>query len=327
MSIVVTGGTGFVGIHTVRVLARAGHRVVAFDRNGPDAAALRFLGDAASKVAFVRGDVRDREAVRGALREHGAWALVHAAAITATRPDMERLRSPETVEVNVMGTVAVLEAARVHPLRRIVHVSSGSIYGRTDPLVPLAETAPANPAGLYPISKWAGEQVARRYAEIHGLPVAVARLALPFGPMERDTGARALLSPFPAWIRAAAAGQELAVPDLSVARDYTYAEDVARGIAALLDAGRLTYETYNVGNGTRHSVGEILEGLRQHFPELRHRRAPDEEGVALALGARTERGPLSPERLFEDCGFRPAFDLRAGLARTVEWMRGNGMPG
>ncbi len=325
MSVLVTGGTGFVGIHVVRVLARGGRRVVTFDRNAPDGVALRFLGDAASRVAFVKGDARDRDALRTAMRENGVEAVVHAAAITATRPDMERLRSPETVEVNVMSAVAVLEAARVHPLRRIVHVSSGSIYGRTDPLVPLGETAPANPVGLYPITKWAGEQVARRYAEIHGLPVAVVRLTLPFGPLERDTGARALLSPFPGWIRAAAAGEELAVPDHSVGRDYTYMEDVARGIAAVLEADRLSFDTYNVGNGARSTVAEILEALRHHFPGLRHRVAPEEEAVLLALGPRTERGPLSPKRLLEDCGYRPSLDLQAGLARYIEWMTLNGV--
>ncbi len=321
MSVLVTGGVGFVGIHVVRVLAQGARPVVAFDANAPDPVARRFLGEAAAQVAFVQGDVRDREAVRRALREHRVEQVVHAAAITATRPDVERERSAETVEVNVLGTVAVLEAARSHPLRRLVHVSSGSIYGRTDPMTPLAESAAANPVGLYPITKWAGEQVARRCAEIHGLPVAVVRLTLPFGPMERDTGARALLSPFPAWLRAAAAGEELAVPNVAVGRDYTYAEDVARGIVAVLEAPRLSFDTYNISNGVRHTVGAILDALREHFPRVRYRVAPDEEAVRGSLGPRTERGPLDPTRLFQDCAYRPSYDLEAGLAGYVEWLR------
>ncbi len=324
MAVLVTGGTGFVGLHVVRVMAQGGGPVVAFDVNAPDPMALRFLGEAASQVSFVQADVRDRAAVGRALREHRVERAVHAAAITATRPDVERQRSAETVEVNVLGTVTVLEAARAHPLRRLVHVSSGSIYGRTDPMTPLPETAPANPVGLYPITKWAGEQVARRYAEIHGLPVAVVRLTLPFGPMERDTGARALLSPFPAWLRAAAAGEELAVAGLPVGRDYTYAEDVARGIVAVLDAPRLSYDTYNVSNGVRYTVAEILDAFRDHFGTLRYRVAPEEEGVRQSLGPRTERGPLNPARLFQDCGYRPSYDLEAGLARYVEWLKGVG---
>jgi UDP-glucose 4-epimerase len=289
--------------------------------------ALRFLDDVIRQVAFVQADVRDRDAVRNCLRERGVEAVVHAAAITATRPDMERLRSPETVEVNVMGTVAVLEAARVEPLHRIVHVSSGSIYGRTDPLVPLRETAPANPVGLYPITKWAGEQIARRYAEVHELPVVAVRLTLPFGPMERDTGSRALLSPFAGWIRSALAGEELLLPDLGAGRDYTYAEDVARAIVAVLEGERLRYDTYNVGNGRRHTVAEIVEALREHFPGLRCRVAPEDEAVRLAVGPRTERGPLDPARLFEDRGYRPSYDLKAGLARTVEWIKREGLRG
>lgn len=325
MSVLVTGGVGFVGIHVVRVLARAGRPVVALDLNAPDPVALRFLGDAAETVSFVRADVRDRERLRLALEEHRVEVVVHAAAVTATRPEVERQRSAETVEVNVLGAVAALEAARARPVRRLVHVSSGSIYGHTNPRILLPETAPANPAGLYPITQWAGEQVARRYSEIHDIPVAVVRLTLPFGPMERDTGARSLLSPFPSWFRAAAADEELVVPSLEVGRDFTYVEDIARGIVAVLDAPRLSFETYNIGNGVRCTVMQVLDALREHFPRLRYRVSPEDEGIQESLGPRTERGPLDPGRLFQDCGYRPSYDLEAGLAAYAAWLRGEGM--
>lgn len=322
MSVLVTGGTGFVGIHLVRVLAAAGRTVVAFDANPPDALARRFLGVVAERVAYVRGDVRDREALRRALEERGVEAMVHAAAITANTVEAEAARFAETVEVNVLGTVAALEAVRGRAIRRILHVSSSSIYGGTEGVLPVPETAPANPLGLYPSSKWAGEQLARRYGKIHGLPLVVVRLTLPFGPLERDSGSRAMLSPFPQWLRAARAGEELAVPGLETGRDYTYAEDVARGIMAVLEAPRLSFDTYNISNGVHYTVAEILEALRQHFPRLRHRVVPPEpEGIGKpSFQIRADRGPLDPTRLFMDCGYRPHFDLKAGLARYREWL-------
>ena len=119
---------------------------------------------------------------------------------------------------------------------------------------------------------------------------------------------------------AAAVGETLAVPSLEVGRDYTYVEDVARGIVAVLDAPRLPFDTYNVSNGVRYTVAEILDALRDHFAGLRYRVAPDDEGVKGSLGPRTERGPLDPARLFQDCAYRPSYDLEAGLARTMEWL-------
>ena len=200
-------------------------------------------------------------------------------------------------------------------------MSSGSIYGEADPLTPLPEPAPGNPFGLYPTTKWAGEQLARRYAQIHELPLAAARLTLPFGPLERDRGARANLSQFPTWLRAASAGQELSVSDLTIGRDYTYAEDVARGIVAVLEAPRLSFEAYNISNGVRYTVGEIMGALREHFPGLRHRVAPDAQAASPAQRERVERGPLDPTRLFTDCGYRPIYDLKSGLAAYVRWWR------
>src|SRR6266581_8837318 len=130
MSILITGATGFVISNVSRHLAALGHDVVAADLNPPDDDALRdFLSGLPGRVEFRQLDVADAEAVRGLARQLRPARAVHGAAITAIPPEVERARFVRTAEVNVLGTLYVLDALREVGTGRIVVVSSGSIYG------------------------------------------------------------------------------------------------------------------------------------------------------------------------------------------------------
>src|SRR5687767_1542056 len=327
MSILVTGATGFVMANLVRHLAANGHRVVAADRVPPDDLLRRFVSDLPGAVEFVSVDVTDRAAVRGMIDAARPERVVHGAAITSVPPDAERARFVETVDVNVVGTLHVLDAlreagtGRIVPGRivpgRIVVVSSGSVYGSRDHLRSITEDDDKQPVGVYPWSKWAGESFARRFADVHGLDVAVTRLASPFGPLERDTGSRPLLSPLAYWALAALRGQPIRVAGpKAFLRDAVYAEDIASGITAVLTAHRLPHQIYNVGWGRSTSSEDAVAALTRLVPNVKVDWAPNE----TSPWGYTVRGALEVARLRE-LGWSPRYDLYSGLRAYIDWIR------
>ena len=322
MSIVITGATGFVMANLARHLAELGHAVVAADVSPPDTALAEFLSGLPGAVTFRQVEVTDRQAVGALVREARPVRVVHGAAITAIPEDAERARFFRTADVNVMGTLTVLEALReAGAPGRIVVVSSGSVYGGRPDLTPIGEDDAKTPQALYPLTKWAAEALAARFAEVHGLDAAVVRLTSPFGPFERDTGSRPLLSPMQRWCAAAVRGEPVRVsgpPDQ--ARDAVYVGDVASGIAAVLLADRLPHRVYNVGWGQGTTAGDALSALTRLVPGLRVEFHP-EEPSPWRSPANPPRGPLSVDRLRQDLGWAPRYDLDSWLAAYLAWLR------
>jgi len=318
MTTLITGATGFVMSGLARHLADRGHTLVAADLHAPDAALRAHLGGLAGAVTFRQVDVTDAAAVRLLIGEVRPDRIVHGAAITAIPPDAERGRFIETTRVNVLGTLQVLDAGREFGARRTVVVSSGSIYGVRADLTPVTEDDAAQPQGVYPITKWAAEALARRYAAVNALDLAVVRLASPFGPFERDTGSRPLLSAIHAWTRAALSGETLLVGGPPTAlRDPIYVDDVAAGIAAVLLAERLPNDVYNVSWGRGVTTEATLAALARLIPGMKVALAPDAPPRWPSLA----RGPLSVDRLRHDLGWTPAYDLDSGLAAYAAWLR------
>lgn len=317
--ILLTGATGFVIANLARHISAEGHEVLATDLNPPDAPLREFVS--AGTVTFRQVDVTDRDAVRELLVGSRPTRVVHGAAITSIPPEVERARFLRTVEVNVTGTLNVLEAAREARAGRVVVVSSGSVYGARPDLAPIPEEDPARPVELYPVTKWAAEALARRFADVHDLDLAVTRLASPFGPFERDTSSRPLLSSIREWTVAALRGDSVCVHGTAIPpRDSVYVADIASGIAAVLLTERLPHRVYNVGWGHTTAVDDVLEALRRLFPDLRVERRPEEPSPWRASPV---RGPLSIERLRQDLDWTPRYDLQSGLAAYVEWARAN----
>jgi UDP-glucose 4-epimerase len=316
--ILVTGATGFVIANLVRHLAENGHAIAAADLNPPDDALRRFLSGLPGEVTFHRVDVADRHAVGRLVDDLRPDRAVHGAAITSIPPDVERARFAQTVTVNVGGTVNVLDALREARTERIVVVSSGSVYGPRNDVMPIDEEDPKTPQSLYPITKWTAELLARRFGEVHRLDLAAVRLASPFGPFERDTGSRPLLSPISEWAMAAVRGQPIrAGGPAGFVRDAVHAADVASGIAAVLLADRLPHDVYNVGWGRGTTTRETLATLAGLVPGAKIEHDP---GAPFPWSA-APRGPLSVERLRRDLGWAPRYDLASGLAAYLAWLR------
>ena len=318
MKILITGATGFVMSALARDLAARGHHVIATDLKPPDTAMRKHLSGLRGPVEFREVDVADRAAAVALVVEARAELVVHGAAITAIPPEVERARFVETTQVNVVGTLHVLDAVRRAGARRTVVVSSGSVYGARADFVPVTEDDAERPQGVYPITKWAAEALARRFAEVNGLDLAVVRLASPFGPFERDTGSRPLLSAIHDWSATALRGEVVRVGGPPTAlRDPAHVEDVASGIAAVLLAERLPHVVYNVGWGRGATTADTLAALTRLVPGVKVELVPGEPSRWPSLS----RGPLSSDRLRRDLGWVPAYDLDSGLAAYLAWLR------
>ncbi len=333
MATLVTGGTGFVGANIVRELARAGHEVVSYDVAPPDDLVRSFVGEWEDSIAFVQGDIRDAEAVARLANNHGLDKIIHAATYTVNQQALEVERGRDVIGINVEGLANVLELARIAPARRFVYVSSGAAYGLaagTDQTY--SEDMPAAPDSLYGITKYAGELITRRYGELYGFQTVSVRLSTPYGPMERVTGHRAVMSALYQWTGQAVRGEPLLVEsdsfDPEEGRDYTYSVDTARGLQAILDAPELPHDLYNLTTGVWITYREILDEISDLVPRSGSRPVSAADAAAArARAAVPSRGPLSGHRLRQDLGWQPEYNLRAGLADYLQWRRESGFSG
>jgi UDP-glucose 4-epimerase len=315
LATLVTGGTGFVGSNVVRALAEAGTDVICFGTTPPDSLVRSYVAEWANRISFVGGDVTTRADVLR-LADEPIDDIVHAAAFTGVLPEIERARSASIVDVNVVGTTNLLELARHRRVRRFLYVGSSAVYGEAAMGGPLAEDEPARPRSLYAVTKYAAELLVRRYADLFDLDAVTVRLGSPFGPMERVTGHRSNQSLIKEWTGNVLRGEPIEIADRADKVRYLYVSDAARGIIAVLHARTLAFDTYNLGTETEWTAGEVCEGLREIDPDTQVIVRPD----AISHDGKL----LDCNRLRNDLGWSPTYDLHTGLREYLEWRVANG---
>ena len=317
MATLVTGGTGFVASNIVKTLAEHGHQVVSFDLVAPDAMVQKYLEPWLDKVTFIQGDIRDTRDLEQ-VAEHNINKIVHAAVYTALRPDIEKGQSRSIVDINVAGTANLLDLACHLSLERFLYVSSGAVYGEGRSIDEvLREDIILYPRTLYAVTKYASELLTRRYGELHSIPTVSVRLSSPYGPMERVTGHRALMSVLYQWAGSVVRGEPIQVSDSSLGQEFTYVADIASGICTVLDAPSLSYDEYNISSGRWRTLDEIIGVFRELRPNLQVEDAPSGEfGI---LRRERMRGPMDVTRLREDVGFTAGYDLTSGISEYLDW--------
>lgn len=323
MTTLVTGATGFVGNNIVEALLSRGQRVIAFGQGGMPANALAAFARYGDRLRVVEGDVRDGNCVEQLFVEDRIERMVHAAVITAGVA-RERQDVTAIVDVNVGGTARVLEAARRHGVQRIVHVSSGSAYGRSlFECERLYEDAtPDRPQTMYQITKFAGERTALRLRELHGLDLACVRLGSVIGPWERDTGVRDTLSTHFQLARMASRGETAVLPQREFRRDWVYCRDVAAAIADLLFAPALRHSLYNISSDLAWGgLGPWCSKLREVYPQFSYRVAAAGEQTNLGISELQDRGVMDIGRISGDIGYRPHFGPAQAYEDYARWLR------
>lgn len=321
MTLLVTGGTGFV----MSVLARAwldrdpAARAVILDRSGLDDMARHHFAGVADRLTILTADILDPAGWSSALDREGITAIVHGATITpisrgsaAEAKILPEAQDPaRIVDVNLMGTVRMLDWARARPqVGRFIYVSSGSVYRHHGPDwsgEPLPEDGYVAPLTLYGISKFASEMVVNRYADLFGLSAASVRLASVYGPMDRATESRNFRHVPNRIAHMALAGEVIRANALDGVGDYVLSTDVAAAILALLDAPALRYRHYNIGSGTTATIADIIAWARERVPGLVAEVTPDDRANVVQDPALKGGmwGAYDTARIERDTGWRP----------------------
>jgi UDP-glucuronate 4-epimerase len=315
MAILVTGGAGFIGSHVGEKLLAEGRAVVCLDNLDDFYAASvkeRNLSKALAHPGFtlVRGDIRSVADVERAFGKGKIAAVIHLAARAGVRPS---LQDPLLYsEVNVGGTIQILEACRRHGVKRLVMASSSSVYGgRTT--VPFREDDLVDrPISPYAASKQAAELFCHTYHHLYGLSVACLRFFTVYGPRQRPDMA------IHRFARAILEGREITVyGDGSTQRDYTYVDDIVAGITSALDA-ELGYEIFNLGDSETVRLSDLIDTLERVLGSPARRRfAPEQPGDVPITFADISKASA---RL----GYQPRVSITEGLTRFAAWLRAVG---
>ena len=329
MRLLVTGGTGFVMSHVVRnwLERHASASVVSVDIAPPDVLAQRFFEPFRDRLIVITGDVRDPHLLTEIPEKEAITHVVCGAAMTPSIGTSEKTRAAMIAGVNIMGPVHCLEFARTLPrLQRMVHVSTGSVYGDGGPADggPLPEDGYVRPfpATLYPITKLSGEMLARRWQEMFALPLHIVRLASVYGPMDRPTPGRDFACAPHVMLHKALSGEPWSVAGRDAVGDYIHAGDVGRAICDLLEADALRHDVYNIASGEPTTLASLSRLVCAVVPGATwSEAAPDERADVVGIpGRRTGAwGAYDVSRIHADAGWSPR-PLREGLADYAAWI-------
>ena len=302
----VTGGSGFVGACLVRALLDRGHEVHALLR--PNSRPWRLAG-LAGQLTVHRADLADAKGVAAALRAARPAAVFHL----ATHGAYEAQADARTIlTTNVLGTLNLLEASAAAGVSAFAATGSSSEYGFKDE--PMRETDRLEPNSVYAIGKAAASHLCALWARKWPMGVAVFRLFSVYGPWEEPTRL------VPTLIRRARAGLPLEMVSPDTARDFVYVDDVLEALLNLEAVAGLRGEVVNLGTGVETKLRDVVKAVT----ELLGSRSEVRWGAMPARQWDSARWCADRARAKAVLGWEPRHSLRAGLARTAEWMEHTG---
>jgi nucleoside-diphosphate-sugar epimerase len=320
MAVLVTGGAGFVGLNLVEALLARGEAVVVFGREALPAPAAAAFARLPGQLTLLQGDVRDADALASAFAAARIDAVFPFAAVTSG-PAREAEDPESVLQVNLLGVLATLRAARAAKVRRVIVPSSSAVYGESFHRYPAMheDTTPCVPTGLYGTTKYAVERMALRLGELWGMDVIAARISAVFGPWERDTGVRDLIGPHTRIARAALSGQSVVLPRHIPSYHWVYARDLAAGLLHLLDMKDPPHRVFNICSGL--SWGAQITGwcdmLATAYPEFRWSQG---DAPTLAFSDAKDRGQVDIDRI-RATGWAPRFLPDAAYPDYLAWLR------
>jgi UDP-glucose 4-epimerase len=307
--ILVTGGSGFIGSHTVRALHDLGETSVLLQRRTDQVPA--HLADL--PVVAEQADVADLDALRAVGARHQISGIVHLAGYPAAGGTAGGIESTQGL---LDGLLNIARVAQEWGVRRVSLASTIGVYSGIETGSPLAEDLPVRLTAPHPIPRWKkiSELLGEQLAEATGAEIISLRISGTWGPLGHE-------DPFfaaPALIHAAASGKPpdlsglLVQPQAGDGLDLCYVKDTGRAIALLQTAGHLGHRTYNVGSGRVTTNADIIAAIHETIPE---------SGLELPAGTGRPGSALDITRIHHDTGFEPEYDTARAAADYIAWLR------
>jgi UDP-glucose 4-epimerase len=308
MRILVTGGAGFIGSHLVERLAADGHDVTVLDSlsTGKRSNLSSVLGS--KGLVIKRADIR--RIPRSLAKNLGKVDRVcHLAAMTSVQGSIKH--PVLTSEVNLIGTLRVLEVARKHKAERVVFASSAAVYGspRTVPITEGANTAPVSPYGA---SKAASELYCRSFEENHGIEAVSLRYFNVYGPRQRSGQYSGVISIFSRRIH-----QKLPLRifgDGSQSRDFVFVSDAVAGTIAALEKEHIQSRIFNIASGRETTILQLARTMQEVA-----KGAPSNLRFEPARKGEVYRSLADVTRAQTELGYSPTVPLHDGLSKTMKW--------
>lgn len=304
MKVMVTGGAGFIGSHIVDAMLAAGHDVCVVDDLSTG---HRENIDARARLYDV--DIRDEAALEVVFEQEKPEVISHQAAKANVRESM--VRPVLYAEVNILGSLNLLEAARRHAVRKIIYASTGgAVYGELE-YVPADEAHPINPLDPYGASKHQVEHYLYIYGRHYGLDYTILRYPNVYGPRQDPEGEAGVIA---IWTGRMLKGRSTIVYGSGEQeRDFVYVGDIARANVLAVDKGG--GEIINLGSSIGTSINEVF-GLLQRYTGYTQERAhgPAKQGEVF-------RSFITHEKAERLLGWLPTVSLSEGLERTVDYFR------
>ncbi len=310
MKAVVTGGAGFIGSRLSEALRKKGFQVKVIDNL--HAGKKENLSSIIKEIEFVKGDIRERGFLLKELKN--ADIVFHEAALHYVRESVEK--PLDFNEVNIAGTLNVLEAARENNVGRVVLASTCAVYGNCGKM-PIKESFAPNPLNPYAITKLATEMYAKHYFEGFGLETISLRYFNAFGPRQPLHSQYAAVIPI--FIHSVLNSRKPSIFGTGEqSRDFVFVEDIARAnLLAIKAKKKALGKAINIGSGKSTSVNTILEMVNKVLGKsIKPKHLPAKKEEAFRLQGSTE---MARQMLNFEC----SYSFEEGLSKTIDWFRVN----
>jgi len=307
--VLVTGAGGFIGSHLCERLLHEGAEVRAFVRYNSrnDPGLLCCLDHSLfSSLDLHAGDLRDTGAVQRAV--HGRDVIFHLGALIGIPYSYRNPR--EVVETNIIGTLNVLEAARLHEVQRVVHTSTSEVYG-TAKMERIHEGHSLHGQSPYSASKIGADKLVESYVRSFGVPAVTIRPFNTYGPRQSR---RALI---PTVVSQALQGETIKMGSMETVRDFTYVADTVAGMVAAATAGDVIGEEINLGTDSEISSGEVVRLVGALLK--RELKVESQADRIRPAASEVQRLRSDNSKALRQLGWKPAMPFEEGLQHVIAW--------